>query len=101
MEQEESLADMAAFYRGVGITDLVFYTCSTQAFARNLSLSAVGGAACERLCGMDCGANRYNLSISQSREPFAEVAVCAGCDLRCNSRHHRMEFALCNQQQAG
>lgn len=64
MEQEVSLADMAASYYGLNITDLVLYTRCTQAFTRNLSLPAVGGAACKRLCGVDCGADRYNLSIS-------------------------------------
>ena len=101
MEQEVSLADMAASYHWIDITDLVLDTCRTQAFTRNVSLPAVGGAGRKRLCGVDCGANRYNLSISQSRVPIAEVAICAGCDLRCYSCHHRMGFALCNQQQAG
>ena len=64
MVQEVSLADMAASYYRVNITDLVFNTCRTQAFTRNVSMPAVGGAACERLGDVDCWANQYNLSIS-------------------------------------
>jgi ketopantoate hydroxymethyltransferase len=66
MEQEISLADMAASYRRAGITDLVLDACCAQAITRNVSMPTIGGTICERFCGLDCGINQHNFRISQN-----------------------------------
>lgn len=66
MEQEVSLADMAASYRGVGITDLVPDTRRAQAITRNVPMPTIGGTTCERFCGLDCWINQHNFRISQN-----------------------------------
>jgi hypothetical protein len=66
VEQEVSLADMAASYCGAGITDLVLGPCCAQAVTRNLPMSAISGTTREWFYGLDCWINQHNLCISQN-----------------------------------
>jgi hypothetical protein len=100
MEQEASLVDMAASYRGAYISHLVLDTGRAQTFTRDISLPTVGGPANKRLCDLDCGAPGFDYSVSESQTAVAEITISPGGDLGCFGGCHRVGFNVCYQQQS-